>query len=124
MEVHVFVADSEVPTRDRWQAHIDAASLPATLNDAFDPRSDHGFVQVTCGATDTGFEFALTESSLVTDAYPHASARVGGRDSCATFRWSGSMEELTASLAAAAALAEARVGRRAGHDTRSCCTRW
>ena len=37
-------------------------------------------------------------------AYPHIETRVGVRDSCATFRWGGDMNEMSAALAAAAAL--------------------
>ena len=105
MELHVFVATRDMPVRDRWQERLDLSGFGTVLDEAFAPDVDRGFVPVTFGGTTTGFEFSLGEASSITDAYPQAVARIGDRGSCATFTWSGSLDELAAAVTAAASLA-------------------
>ncbi len=106
MELHVFVASAEVPGREKWQERLDASNFPTVLAEAFDPAADRGFVPVTFGGAATGFEFSLGDASSITAAYPHAVQRIGGRDLCATFTWSGAVDELASAFSAAASLAD------------------
>ncbi len=104
IELHVFLESWKVPTHDDWQQAITSIGFPATIQAPFNPRSHTGFQPVTYGGHSTGFEFCVEPANEIIGSYPHVSDRLGKRDICATFRWGGDLNEMSAALAAAAAL--------------------
>lgn len=104
IELHVFLESGKVPTQDDWQQAITSMGFPATIHALFNPRSHTGFQPVTYGGQSTGFEFYLEPANEIIGSYPHVSDRLGKRDVCATFRWGGDLNEMSAALAVAAAL--------------------
>ena len=104
LELHIFMQDSRVPSREAWQQAIEQLSFPTVLYPTLDVRKDTGFSPTTYKGQDTGFEFSLEPAADILASYSHITPRVGSRDKCATFRWGGDMTECAASLSAAAAL--------------------
>ena len=110
IELHIFMNDSQVPTRDRWQQAIDQLGFPTTLDPTLDLRNDTGFSPTKFRGQDTGFEFYLEPAADILSDFEHIAAQVGSRDQCATFRWGGDVLECGAAISAAAALAQVADG--------------
>jgi len=104
IELHVFISDSRVPTRDEWQRQIEQLAFPTVLDTTLDVRHDTGFSPTIFEGRSTGFEFFLEPAADVLASYEHIAAKVDGRDLCATFRWGGDLAECGAAISAAAAL--------------------
>lgn len=104
VELHIFLQDSRLPSRDAWQQAIAQLSFPAVLESSLDLRKDTGFVPTTYKGQSTGFEFYLESAADILSSYPHISLKAGSCDMCATFRWGGDLTECAAALSAAAAL--------------------
>lgn len=104
LELHIFMQDSRVPSRDAWQQAIEQLGFPAVLGVSLDIRSDTGFSPTSFRGQSTGFELCLEPAADILSSYSHITPRVGRRDKCATFRWGGDMMECGAALSAAAAL--------------------
>ena len=105
-ELHIFLRDSSVPDRAPWQAAIEQLGFPTVLYPTLDARKDTGFSPTTYSGKDTGFEFYLDSAADILSAYGHIASRVGDRDRCASFRWGGDLDEMSAATTAAAALAK------------------
>jgi hypothetical protein len=110
IELHIFMQDSRVPSREIWQQAIEQLGFPAVLVASLDVRNDTGFSPTSFRGQSTGFEFYLEPAADILGSYSHIAPRVGSRDKCATFRWSGDMMECGAALSAAAALAHVADG--------------
>ncbi len=110
IELHIFMSDAQVPTRNKWQQAIDQLGFPTTLDPTLDLREDKGFSPTTFRGQDTGFEFDLEPAAEILSDYEHIAAQVGSRDQCATFRWGSNMLECGAAISAAAALAQVADG--------------
>ncbi len=106
IELHVFMPDSRVPNRDAWQQAIEQLGFPTVLNPTMDVRTDTGFSPATYKGQPTGFEFELEPAADILADYFHIASQVGGRDQCATFRWSSDLIEGAAAWSASAALAK------------------
>ncbi len=106
VELHIFMQDSRVPTRDAWQQAIEQLGFPVVLEPSLDPRHDTGYRPTSFRGQPTGFEFYLEAAAGVLSSYSHVVPRVGDREKCATFRWGGDLKECGAALSAAAALAQ------------------
>ena len=104
IELHIFISDSRVPTRDEWQRQIEQLAFPTALDTTLDVRHDTGFSPTIFEGRATGFEFFLEPAVDVLANYEHIAEKVGGRDLCATFRWGGDLAECGAAISAAAAL--------------------
>ncbi len=104
LELHIFMEDSRVPTREAWQRAIEQLGFPTILEPSLDLRRDTGFRPTTYKGQSSGFEFYLEPAADVLSSYVHITPNVGGRDKCATFRWGSDLTECAASLSAAAAL--------------------
>jgi hypothetical protein len=104
LELHIFMQDSRVPSRDAWQQAIEQLGFPTVLEQSLDVRRDTGFRPSTYKGQSTGFEFSLEPAAGILANYSHITRQVGNRDKCATFRWGGDLTECGASLSAAAAL--------------------
>ena len=104
IELHIFMHDSRVPTRDSWQQAIEELGFPTVLDKTLDVQQHSGFSPVVYAGRSTGFEFALEPAVDVLSSYSHIADRVGDREKCATFRWGGDLTEMAAVLSAAAAL--------------------
>ncbi len=104
LELHVFMRDSRVPSRETWQQAIEQSGFPTVLEQSLDLRRDTGFRPTTYKGQSTGFEFSLGPAADILSSYSHITPKVGSRDKCATFRWGGDLTECAASLSAAAAL--------------------
>ncbi|MFO0826574.1 MAG: hypothetical protein U0572_00350 [Phycisphaerales bacterium] len=110
LELHIFMPDSRVPSRDTWQQAIEQLGFPTILDASLDVRNDTGFSPTSFRGQSTGFEFYLEPAADILSSYSHIAPRVRGRDTCATFRWGGDMMECGAALSAAAALAHVADG--------------
>jgi hypothetical protein len=106
IELHVFFHIERVPDRDTWQREIERLAFPSVLDPSLKVRVDTGFIPGTFRGRVAGFEFSLTPAIDILSSYPHIEPRIAGRNSCATFRWSGSMDECGSAICAAAALAQ------------------
>jgi hypothetical protein len=104
MEIHIFIQDSQVPTRDAWQQAIEEAGFPAVLDPTLDLRKDAGFSPTVYNGQQSGFELNLDAAGSYLESYPHIAEQVGGRDSCVSFRWGGDIVEAAAAISCAAAL--------------------
>jgi hypothetical protein len=105
IELHIFLHDSRVPTRESWQEAIEEASFPTVLDATLDVRQHTGFSPTLYAGQSTGFEFFLEPAAdILSSSYSHITERVGDRNKCATFRWGGDLTEMAAALTAAAAL--------------------
>ena len=106
IELHIFTADSRVPSREVWQREIEQLAFPTVLDSSLDLRGRNGFTSATYQGKTTGFEFYLEPAANVLSGYPHVAPKVAGRDKCVTFRWGSDLTECAAALSAAAALAK------------------
>lgn len=104
IELHIFMHESRVPTRETWQRAIEQIGFPTVLDEALDVQKDTGFSPTIYAQQPTGFEYSLESALDVLSDYPHIADRVGDRNRCATFRWGGDLNEMAAALSAAAAL--------------------
>ena len=106
IELHIFLHDSRVPSRDAWQRAIDELSFPVVLDTALNVREQTGFLPTIYAGQSTGFEFYLESSQDILSSYSHIAESVGDREKCATFRWGGDLTEMAAALSVAAALTQ------------------
>jgi hypothetical protein len=104
LELHIFLQDSQVPSRDAWQQAIEKAGFPTVLEPTLDLRQDTGFRPTSYKYQATGYEFCLEPAAGILEAYPHIADQVGSRDMCATFRWGGDLLECAAAISSAAVL--------------------
>jgi hypothetical protein len=104
IELHVFMQDSRVPSRDAWQEAIVESGFPTVLDPSLNLRQDTGFRPTTYKEQSTGYEFYLGPSAGILSNYKHLKSQVGNRDICATFCWGGDLMECAAALSSAAAL--------------------
>ena len=104
LELHIFIQDSKVPSRDDWQQAIDDAGFPTVLDLSLDLRRDTGFRPTIYKEQATGYEFYLEPAPGILESYSHIAEQVGNRDMCATFRWGGDLVECAAAISSAAAL--------------------
>jgi hypothetical protein len=105
VELHVFIQNSRVPSRELWQQAIEQLGFPTVLDASLDVRNGAGSSRTIFRGQSKSFEFYLEPTSDIVSTYPHVAVRVGGRDMCATFRWGADLMECGAALSAAAALA-------------------
>ena len=105
MEVHVLLDGSRLPDRHTWQAALDTAGFPTRLDPEMQPERDSGLSPATYEGRPAGFEIQVGDSSRIIDAYPEL--RDGGitADTCVSFTWSTSLDDLAAAVTAAAVLA-------------------
>jgi hypothetical protein len=106
IELHVFLSDDRVPDRNAWQREIERLAFPSLLDPSMNVRQDTGFVPGTFRGRVAGFEFHLTPAFDVLPPYVQITTQVSGRDTCATFRWGGNLDECGSAICAAAALAQ------------------
>jgi len=104
IELHIFIHDARVPTRESWQRAIETLGFPTVLDETLDVHKQTGFSPAGYAGQSTGFEFAVEPADNVLSYYPHIADRVGDREKCATFTWGGDLTEMAAALSAAAAL--------------------
>ena len=104
LELHIFIQDPKVPSRDDWQQAIDDAGFPTVLDLSLDLRRDTGFRPTIYKEQATGYEFYLEPAAGILESYSHLAEQVGSRDMCATFRWGGDLMECAAAISSAAAL--------------------
>jgi hypothetical protein len=104
LELHIFMQDSRVPSRDAWQLAIEELGFPTVLEQSLDLRQDTGFRPTTYKGQSTGFEFSLKPAADILAGYGHLIPQVGNRDMCATFRWGGDLMACAAAISSAAAL--------------------
>jgi hypothetical protein len=104
VELHIFMHDSRVPTRQAWQQVIEDEGFPTVLDATLDVRQQTGFSPTVYAGQSTGFEFLLEPAADLLSSYPHIVDRVGDRKKCATFRWGEDLTEMAAALSSAAAL--------------------
>ena len=104
IELHIFIHDSRVPTRDAWQEAIEELGFPTVLDPTLKVEQQSGFSPVVYDGHATGFEFELSQAAETLSCYPQIAPIVGDRAACATFRWGGDLIEMAAALSSAAAL--------------------
>jgi hypothetical protein len=103
-ELHVFMHDAEVPSRDEWQQAIEQAGFPTVLEDSLSLRADAGYCDATYQGESASFELHFVPAETVLRHHDSIETPVAGRDACVTFRWSGDAHSQYAALSSAAAL--------------------
>ena len=106
MEVHVFLRNPALPTREEWQAGITDHGFLLTLDEALDVRSHTGFSRAVCWGRKSGFEFGLCPALAIASRYAGVPERIGTRDLSANFRWQGNVLESVIVYVASAVLAK------------------
>jgi hypothetical protein len=102
-EQYAFLNKVDVPTRDQWQAAIEACGFDFQLNPELKPLEDSGFLPCTLSGAGAGFEIYYDGSLELLEDF----ADIGqGRDFCISFRWGGSMTECASAMIASYALAK------------------
>jgi hypothetical protein len=104
IELHIFIHDSRVPTRDAWQQAIEELGFPTVLDPTLKVKHQTGFSSAVYDGHSTGFEFDLGPAAETLSHYPQIAPIVGDRAACATFRCGGDLIEMAAALSSAAAL--------------------
>jgi hypothetical protein len=104
IELHLFVQDSKIPSRDAWQQAIEEAGIPAVLYPTLDLRTDSGFSPTMYNGQESGFELYLDLAANYFESYPHVAEQAGNRDMCISFRWGGDFIENNAAISCGAAL--------------------
>jgi len=105
MEIHIFMEDSRVPSRESWQQAIEQAGFPAALYQSLDLRKDTGFSPTAYNGQESGFELYLDPAASYLESYPDIAEQVGSRDKCVSFRWGGDLVEAAAAISCGAVLA-------------------
>ncbi len=102
MELHVFLRDAALPTREEWQAGITDQGFELTLDATLDVRRHTGFSPAVCWGKKSGFEFELRASIDVASRYNGVSERIGARNLAVSFQWRGNvLESLSVHIASA-----------------------
>jgi len=104
LQQHAFMRKVRVPTRDQWQAAIDALGHDFELDPELKPNEDSGFLPCKLKGSASGFEIYYEPADEYLQAYPDLPSRIGARDWCITYRWGGDMSECASVLIASAAL--------------------
>lgn len=102
-EQYAFLQKSAVPTRDQWQAAIDACGFDFQLAAELEPFEDSGFLPCTLYGSDAGFEIYYDGSPELLNEF---SDLAQGCDFCISFRWGGSMAQCASVMIASYALAK------------------
>lgn len=105
IELHVYLRDLDVPSREQWQHAINDAGFDLKLDELFSIRQHIGYVPAHLCGVESGFEFyldALDKSSVPESA----SMALVDYDHVAAFRIGSDLEELIAAMCTAAALTE------------------
>ena len=102
-EQYAFLNKSEVPSREAWQAVIEACGFDFQLDPELKPFHDSGFLPCTLMGSDAGFEIYY---DVVEELPGDFRDLAQGRDHCISFRWGGSMIECASVMIASYALAK------------------
>lgn len=105
MELHVFLWDAALPTREEWQAGITEYGFDLAINERLDVRHNTGFSPATFCGKKSGFEFDLCPTNDITSRHIGISERIGTRGLSANFRWGGNVLESVVVYVASAVLA-------------------
>ena len=103
----VYLRDDQLPTRDAWQAAINAAGMKLTL-DEFDARSFDGFLSCLLDGVQCGFEYYF---SPLEEQDEEIRNQIGDSNRLVMLKMhGGEMIDLKAAMYAAAALTESSGG--------------
>ena len=102
-EQYAFLRKSDVPTREQWQAAIDAAGFDLQLDLEMKPMEDSGFCPCRLSGVDAGCEIDYDDS---TDFLAEFASIAGDCDYCILFRWGGDFLEGASAMIASYALAK------------------
>jgi len=102
-EQYAFLRKSDVPSREAWQAAIEACGFDFQLDPDLKPFEDSGFLPCKLMGSDAGFEIYYDELSNLPGEFRELAQ---GRDHCISFRWGGSMVECASVVIASFALAK------------------
>ena len=107
MELYVFLAKQDMPSREKWQAAITRLKIPLELDPTTNPLTVGGFCPMHLRGDPTGVEIAVGSAvEFSIDDFPNATEEIGGRDAHVSFCWGGSFEEGACAFGAAAGLIE------------------
>jgi hypothetical protein len=93
MELHVFLRDAALPTREGWQAGITDQGFELTLDATLDVRHHAGFSPAVCWGKKSGFELDFRPAIDIASRYNGVSERIGARNLAVSFRWRGNFQE-------------------------------
>ncbi|RYZ89572.1 MAG: hypothetical protein EOP06_09150 [Proteobacteria bacterium] len=91
----VFLEKSKVPSRERWQASIEAAGFDLELNRELKEFEDSGFSPCKLNGFDSGFEIYYGDAAELLDDFPNLAAFVATKNYCIMFRWGSDIAEWT-----------------------------
>ncbi len=106
MELHVFLRDAALATREEWQAGITDQGFELTLDATLDVRHHTGFSPAVCWGKKSGFEFDLLPAIDIASSYNGVSERIGARNLAVSFHWRGNLQESIIVYIASAVLAK------------------
>ena len=107
MEIHIFMRNSQVPSRDAWQQAIERLGFPLIIEPSLDLRKDSAYWPMDYKDEPTGVEVYLDDAAdILSNCPPHVVSKVDDRDKCVSFRFGSDMTEGTVAMLAAAALAK------------------
>jgi hypothetical protein len=106
MELHVFLRDAAIPTREEWQAGITDQGFEVTLDTTLDVRHHTGFSPAVCWCKKSGFEFDLRPAVDIASSYNGVSERIGARNLAVSFHWRGNVQESVIVYIASSVLAK------------------
>lgn len=105
---YAFIKKSSVPTREAWQASIDALNFAVKLklDSELEPFSDEGFSPCVWDDTndDVGFEIFYETAVEAHEDDEDMVQFVGDRDYCISMCWRGEMKDCAAVMMASCAL--------------------
>jgi hypothetical protein len=102
-EQYAFLRKTAVPTRDQWQAAIEACGFDFELDPDLKRFEHLGFLPCKLSGADAGVEIYYDGSPETLSEFADIAQ---GRDYCISFRWGGSMVECASAMIASYALAK------------------
>lgn len=102
LDLFVYLKNKRLPTRDDWQAAIDASDVKLTLSD-FDTRTFEDYVTCHLDGAECSFGYCF---GLIEEDDETVADAIRGRDRVVTFNPGRGSQDLKAAMYAAAALTE------------------
>lgn len=104
-EQYAFIHKSKVPSRDQWQAAVDAAGFDLKIDPELKVFEDEGFMPCKLLGRDSGVETYFSPTNDIFDDPADAEDLAGDRDFCISFRSGSRFSEAACAMVLSYALA-------------------
>ena len=108
VDTFIFLNDDRLPSRDQWQAALDAENIKITLDEVDDLRDFSGYWPAKFDGHDSGFEWFYGPA---TETFGELPSGVGERDHAVNFVTHSDMRELACAMLVAGVLARLTDGK-------------